>query len=324
MDIIQENNISFSNNLGIFTIPAKQYDTGRIFKFNIIDLHNKIDLTDCNAYIRILKADGTQFQGNECTKILSRSSISIDTSIGNGNQILTTPGINRCELHITDQNNKSLTTWNFYINVEPSVHDGSQIISTNDWDILNHYAEKAELALNKANKAIADVNLVIADAENQMLLCNTAIENCTGAVQAAESAALRANHASAEAETINIETSGDSDTFLIKITNRNGDTTLSQNLIGDTPDFQIGTVTTGAEGSSAKVSITGTKKNPILNFEIPKGDTGSTEYLSASTLPYTTDENPQLTKDIIDSIIVKVDQLADTVGQANTLLESLF
>ena len=42
------------------------------------------------------------------------------------------------------------------------------------------------------------------------------------------------------------------------------------------PNFTIGTVTTLPAGSSATVTITGTTSDPVLNFGIPKGDTGAT------------------------------------------------
>lgn len=43
---------------------------------------------------------------------------------------------------------------------------------------------------------------------------------------------------------------------------------------GVTPTFTIGTVSTGAAGSTATVTITGTAPNYVLNFTIPKGDKG--------------------------------------------------
>lgn len=42
----------------------------------------------------------------------------------------------------------------------------------------------------------------------------------------------------------------------------------------DLPTVDIGQTTTGAEGSSASVVNTGTSRHPILDFTIPKGDTG--------------------------------------------------
>jgi len=45
---------------------------------------------------------------------------------------------------------------------------------------------------------------------------------------------------------------------------------------GATPDFSIGTVSTGAAGSSAAASITGTPAAPVLNLTIPQGIQGNT------------------------------------------------
>ena len=43
---------------------------------------------------------------------------------------------------------------------------------------------------------------------------------------------------------------------------------------GPTPDFDIGTVTTGQPGSDADASITGTPEHPLLNLTIPRGYKG--------------------------------------------------
>ena len=43
---------------------------------------------------------------------------------------------------------------------------------------------------------------------------------------------------------------------------------------GDSPTLTIGTVTTGAPGTEATASITGTSPNFILNLTIPQGPTG--------------------------------------------------
>lgn len=44
---------------------------------------------------------------------------------------------------------------------------------------------------------------------------------------------------------------------------------------GATPNLTIGAVTTGAAGSSAAASITGTPENPVLNLTIPRGQLGN-------------------------------------------------
>ncbi len=58
-----------------------------------------------------------------------------------------------------------------------------------------------------------------------------------------------------------------------------GDIVIPKGDTGDTgatPDFSIGTVQTGAAGSSAAATITGTAAAPVLNLVIPKGDQGNT------------------------------------------------
>lgn len=44
---------------------------------------------------------------------------------------------------------------------------------------------------------------------------------------------------------------------------------------GEAPSFSIGAVITGEPGSDADVTMTGTPEEPILNFTIPRGDSGN-------------------------------------------------
>lgn len=50
--------------------------------------------------------------------------------------------------------------------------------------------------------------------------------------------------------------------------------TLRTNIKGATGTMQVGSVTTGAPGTSASISNTGTPTNGIFNFTIPRGDVG--------------------------------------------------
>lgn len=50
---------------------------------------------------------------------------------------------------------------------------------------------------------------------------------------------------------------------------------------GETPNIQIGKVSTLPTGMSANASITGTTENPLLNLGLPKGDKGSMWYVQA-------------------------------------------
>ena len=158
MNTTKTNNLSFYNEQGVLTLNAKQFDTGRRFVFHIMDNDEPFDSSDCTAYLRIAKADGTQFQGQECCKI-EGSKITIDPSVGNGNQILTAAGTNVCELHLEDADGISLTTWNFQILVEPRVHDGSHISSVDSYDVLD-IAEnnEKERERNEENRSDAEKN----------------------------------------------------------------------------------------------------------------------------------------------------------------------
>lgn len=57
---------------------------------------------------------------------------------------------------------------------------------------------------------------------------------------------------------------------------------------GEAATIQIGTVTTGAPGTEAEVTNSGTEQNAILNFVIPSGESGSSappEFLTAYSTP---------------------------------------
>ena len=150
MNIEKTSNLSFYNEQGILTLTAKQFDTGRMFVFHIMHNDAPFDLSGCTAYLRIAKADGTQFQGHECCTI-EGSKVIIKTNTGNGSQILTAAGTNVCELHLEDSDGISLTTWTFHIVVEPRVHDGSNMSSIDSYDVLDNMInmEKERIANEK-------------------------------------------------------------------------------------------------------------------------------------------------------------------------------
>ena len=60
-----------------------------------------------------------------------------------------------------------------------------------------------------------------------------------------------------------------------------------QGPTGATPNISIGTVETGAAGSEAEASMTGTPENPVLNLTIPRGDPGvvQAKYIEVQSLP---------------------------------------
>lgn len=146
MNITKTSCLSFYNDQGILTLNAKQFDTGRRFVFHIMDNDEPFDLSGCKVYLRIAKADGTEFLGQECCTI-NGSEITINPSVGNGSQILTAVGTNICELHLEDENGITLTTWNFNINVEKRVHNGNNLSSINSYDIIDNIIEMEKIRI---------------------------------------------------------------------------------------------------------------------------------------------------------------------------------
>lgn len=166
--------LSFYNDRGIITIPARQFDVGRIFKFVIVDNHSEIDLTGASVYIRVLMPDGTQFQSTECCRIEDANTVIVDTSVGNGTQLLSVAGINICELHFsynkgTQENPEflELTSWEFHILVKERVHDGSSITDKETWDKLDDL-----LKLYDDNKQIfielKDIQSILKDIQDEL------------------------------------------------------------------------------------------------------------------------------------------------------------
>lgn len=81
--------------------------------------------------------------------------------------------------------------------------------------------------------------------------------------------------------------------------------TGDQGEIGPTPQLSVGTVTTGEPGTDAEVEITGTPEAPVLNFTIPRGDTGNitqaVRYDAAQTLTDAQKEQARANIDAADA-----------------------
>lgn len=103
------------------------------------------------------------------------------------------------------------------------------------------------------------------------------------AVDAAFSAADRANEAAAAAEhMVDIHT-GPEGKSAYEVAVEEGYTGTEEEWlaslkgpVGETPDISIGTVTTVEPGTPAAASMSGTPENPVLNLSIPKGMVGAT------------------------------------------------
>lgn len=97
--------------------------------------------------------------------------------------------------------------------------------------------------------------------------------------------------------------------------------------VGPTPNFSIGTVQTGAAGTQAAASITGTAEAPVLNLTIPRGDTGvAPEDLQEAVDNYLED-HPTVSGTFLNNAKHKLIQLLQKVayvdGNGQSYLEEL-
>ena len=111
------------------------------------------------------------------------------------------------------------------------------------------------------------------------------------AVQAALSAAERADEAAAAAEhMVDIHT-GPAGKSAYEVAVEEGYTGTEEEWlaslkgpVGETPDISIGTVTTVEPGTPAAASMGGTPEAPVLNLSIPKGAVGATPNFTVGTV----------------------------------------
>jgi hypothetical protein len=75
--------------------------------------------------------------------------------------------------------------------------------------------------------------------------------------------------------------------------------------IGLTPNLTIGTVQTGAPGSQAEATITGTPENPVLNLKIPKGEKGDAATTVADILDTDTGKVYQVSQSIVNGYLIE-------------------
>ena len=90
-----------------------------------------------------------------------------------------------------------------------------------------------------------------------------------------------------ELDNLDISATKSGHTATITVTKRNGTQESVEVYDGITPDTQIGTVQTLAAGSNAVVTRTGTDAQPVLNFGIPRGDTGFSPTATVTQNPNT-------------------------------------
>lgn len=159
-----------------------------------------------------------------------------------------------------DPSKMTTAEWGVVTSGDPKAIDGKSVYMAFSPGTVKRMATYEDMVEN--------VNLAAGDA------IASQIEAATGeAISACNIAAETANNAATTA--VNIANTAAED---LQEMVDNGDFTGS---------VTIGTVTTGDAGTQASVTNSGTAKDAVLDFTIPKGDTGSVENIENSTIPFT-------------------------------------
>lgn len=166
-----------------------------------------------------------------------------DVTVDVTQQMFITLGVNLMQVEI-DSGNETLVTFEQPVMVAPNLKAGDLPESTTDVDFIDKIIDQAQEAVDNANQAVADAN--------------TAISGANTAASSANQAAQNANQAAED-----LQDKVDAGDF--------------------TASVQVGTTTTLEPGQDATVSNSGTNKDAVLNFGIPKGDPGTAATIQVGT-----------------------------------------
>ena len=144
----------------------------------------------------------------------------------------------------------------------------------------------ANTAAGAANTAAGQATTAASNASTAAGQANTAAGNASTAAGAANTAAQTANTAAQKIDGMTVSaaglTAGSSPTAVISDVDGHkhvafgipAGQTGPQGDTGATPEITIGTVTTGAPGTEAAATMTGTPEAPVLSLTIPRGMPG--------------------------------------------------
>lgn len=139
----------------------------------------------------------------------------------------------------------------------------------------NQATQNANTATDAANSAAELAQNKAQSAETAATAANAATENTTAATQAANNAAELAQSKAQDAQDAASTANNIAQEIQQKLSN--GDFTTSVN---------VGSVTTGEPGTSVSVTNSGTTKDAILDFVIPRGATGNIENIDTATIDF--------------------------------------
>lgn len=144
--------------------------------------------------------------------------------------------------------------------------------------------DELEAAVTAATAAAETANTAAENADAKAQAAETAAGSASSAAQAANTAAGAASTAAGKIDGLTVEASelaaGTAPSAAVSEVNGHkhiafGIPKGAKGDTGETPNIQIGTVSTGSPGTDAAASMGGTAENPVLNLTIPRGSDGS-------------------------------------------------
>lgn len=248
--------------------------------FDIVDYNIPAGAT-ANIYIK--KPSGAQIY-NSCS--ISGNEITVNPTT----QMFAESGKQFGQLQILNSE-KILESFLILFNVEKSIVDDTAIESSDEFtaleDALNSIddsATEAKNAVSAANQAVSDAQIAIENANTAISGANAAASSANSAAESATNAASTANTAAGTANTAAQTANAAASNADEKASAANTAATNAQNIADEVEqklengDFaatvSAGTVTTGAAGTSAIVTNSGTQNDAVFDFTIPQGAQG--------------------------------------------------
>lgn len=291
------------------TLFAKGDSAAHRFELTILRAGVQVDLTGCTVFCKFYRmADSTV--------------VSVPGSVEDGKAVSVLKKacydyIGRFALTIAIKNGEEEETTVFYgdgymhgQNADTAI-SGEYIIY--DINTLLEKIAEIDAATQAANTATENANTAASNANTARDAANTAANTANTAATNANTAKDAANAAAGKIDNMTVSaTPVDTGTATADLSTVDGHYHLSLGLpkgdTGATPRISV-QVQTGAAGSEAQVSVSGTAEKPVIILTIPKGDTGDIGALTINGK--TPDAGGAVTLEIAD-----IDGLSEAIANA--------
>ena len=280
---VQHIRVRINHNI-ISTVNLVQGDTAREFHF-FFDDYDIPDGAEFRIYIR--KPSGCEVY-NHC--YLQNNEIVVQPTL----QMVAEKGQNLGQIQII-KDDKLLNTFVFYLAIEENLIFSSSITSSNEFELINDFIDTARRLIPEIEQTLANAqeqeaeretsenirksneNVRINNENERINNENTRIDNETvrndneeirksNEIERQKNTGIAIKEANTARDKANEATKNANDTAQdIKDKLANGEFSAS---------IHVGDVTTGDAGSEVEITNTGTAKDAVFNFKIPKGDTG--------------------------------------------------